>query len=89
MKSLKYFIKDIITKEKLIMTELEELEDILGSLKYIEPFGVEPDLSSLGLEPAEVFGFTNEKELENALKKLTIDVNQNQRCINETYKKLI
>ena len=35
------------------MTELEELEDIVGSLESIEPFGIEPDFSSLGLEPAE------------------------------------
>ena len=39
------------------MTELEELEDIVGSLKNIEPFGIEPDFSSLGLEPLDVLGF--------------------------------
>ena len=60
------------------MTELEELEDIVGSLKYIEPFGIEPDFSSLGLEPADVLGFQTEEDLENALRLLTIDVNQNQ-----------
>ena len=48
------------------MTELEELEDIVGSLESIEPFGIEPDFSSLGLEPAEVLGFQTEEELENA-----------------------
>ena len=57
------------------MTELEELEDIVGCLESIEPFGIEPDFSSLGLEPAEVLGFQTEEELENAIKQLTIDVN--------------
>ncbi len=56
------------------MTELEELEDIVGSLESIEPFGIEPDFSSLGLEPAEVLGFNTERELENAIKLLTMDV---------------
>ena len=56
------------------MTELEELEDIVGSIENIEPFGIEPDFSSLGLEPAEVLGFQSEAELENAIKKLTMDV---------------
>ena len=60
------------------MTELEELEDIVGSLDNIEPFGIEPDFSSLGLEPAEVLGFRNEEELENALKPLIIELKQNQ-----------
>ena len=55
------------------MTELEELEDIVGSLETIEPFGIEPDFSSLGLEPAEVLGFQTEEELENAIKLLTIE----------------
>ena len=40
------------------MTELEELEDIVGRLESIEPFGIEPDFSSLGLEPAEVLGLS-------------------------------
>ena len=57
------------------MTELEELEDIVGSLESIEPFGIEPDFSSLGLEPAEVLGFQTEEELEKAIKLLTMDVN--------------
>ena len=57
------------------MTELEELEDIVGSLENIEPFGIEPDFSSLGLEPADVLGFQTEEELENAIKLLTMDVN--------------
>ena len=56
------------------MNELEELEYIVGSLEDIEPYGIEPDFSSLGLEPAEVLGFTTEEELENALKLLTIEV---------------
>ena len=54
------------------MTELEELEDIVGSLESIEPFGIEPDFSSLGLEPAEVLGFQTEEELENAINLLSI-----------------
>tara|TARA_B100000579_G_C22614095_1_gene748652 strand:+ start:98 stop:298 length:201 start_codon:yes stop_codon:yes gene_type:complete len=57
------------------MTELEELEVIVGSLESIEAFGIEPDFSSLGLEPAEILGFQTEDELENAIKLLTMDVN--------------
>ena len=64
------------------MTELEELEKLLGSIEYIEPFGIEPDYSSLGLEPAEVLGFNSEKELENALSLLTLEVNQNELFIS-------
>ena len=56
------------------MTELEELECIVGSIESIEPFGIEPDFSSLGLEPAEVLGFQTEEELENAIKLLTMEV---------------
>ena len=63
------------------MTELEELEDIVGNLESIEPFGIEPDFSSLGLEPAEVLGFKSEDALENALKLLTIEIPQNQLCL--------
>jgi len=63
------------------MNELEELEDIVGSLEDIEPYGIEPDFSSLGLEPAEVLGFTTEEELERAIKLLIIEVNQPQLCL--------
>ena len=63
------------------MTELEELEDIVGSLENIEPFGIEPDFSSLGLEPADVLGFQTEEELENAINLLTIEVNHNKVCL--------
>ncbi len=56
------------------MTELEELEDIVGNLESIEPFGIEPDFSSLGIEPADILGFQTEEELENAIKLLTMDV---------------
>ena len=56
------------------MTELEELEEIVGSLENIEPFGIEPDISSLGLEPTDVLGFNTEEKLENAIKLLTMDV---------------
>ena len=56
------------------MTELEELEDIVGSLESIEPLGIEPDFSSLGLEPADVLGFQTEEEMENAIKLLSMDV---------------
>ena len=62
------------------MNELEELEDIVGCLENIEPFGIEPDFSSLGLEPAEVLGFQTEEELEKALSYLTLDIN-NQHCL--------
>ena len=60
------------------MTELEELEDIVGRLENIEPFGIEPDFSSLGLEPADVLGFQTEEELENAINLLTIEVKCNK-----------
>ena len=60
------------------MTELEELEDIVGSLENIEPFGIEPDFSSLGLEPADVLGFQTEEELENAINLLTIEVKRSK-----------
>tara|TARA_B100000579_G_C22656246_1_gene768693 strand:- start:689 stop:889 length:201 start_codon:yes stop_codon:yes gene_type:complete len=55
------------------MNELEELEDIVGNLENIEPFGIEPDFSSLGLEPAEVLGFETDVELEKAIKNLIMD----------------
>ena len=63
------------------MTELEELEDIVGSLENIEPFGIEPDFSSLGLEPADVLGFQTEEELENAINLLTIEVKRNKAIL--------
>ena len=56
------------------MSELDELEYIVGSLDSIEPFGIEPDFSSLGLEPAEVLGFHTEEELDNAIKLLIMEV---------------
>ena len=65
------------------MTELEELEDIVGSLESIEPFGIEPDFSSLGLEPAEILGFQTEEELENAIKLLTMDVKNSKLLLIE------
>tara|TARA_B100000965_G_scaffold391593_1_gene399845 strand:+ start:83 stop:283 length:201 start_codon:yes stop_codon:yes gene_type:complete len=60
------------------MSELEELEEIVGSLENIEPFGIEPDFSSLGIEPAEVLGFQTEEELENAIKLLTTETSKSQ-----------
>ena len=60
------------------MTELEELEDIVGRLENIEPFGIEPDFSSMGLEPADVLGFQTEEELENAINLLTMEVKRNK-----------
>ena len=60
------------------MTELEELEDIVGRIENIEPFGIEPDFSSLGLEPADVLGFKKEEDLENVIRTLTMEVNHNQ-----------
>tara|TARA_Y100000766_G_C18457812_1_gene389057 strand:- start:292 stop:492 length:201 start_codon:yes stop_codon:yes gene_type:complete len=56
------------------MNELEELEDIVGCIESIEPFGIEPDFSSLGLEPAEILGFQTKEELEEAIALLTMDV---------------
>ena len=72
------------------MNKLEELENIVGSLENIEPYGIEPDFSSLGLEPAEVLGFKNDEELENAMKPLIMD-NKNELCFIDTnlfYKRL-
>ena len=63
-----------ISIKKNKMTELEELEDIVGSLESIEPFGIEPDFSSLGLEPADVLGFQTEEELDNAIRLLSMDI---------------
>tara|TARA_B100000700_G_scaffold54917_1_gene58747 strand:+ start:219 stop:422 length:204 start_codon:yes stop_codon:yes gene_type:complete len=63
------------------MTELEELEDIVGSLENIEPLGIEPDFSSLGIEPAEILGFHTEEELENAIKLLTMETNNSERLL--------
>ena len=60
------------------MSELEELEEIVGSLENIEPFGIEPDFSSLGIEPAEVLGFQTEEELEKAIKLLTTETSKSQ-----------
>ncbi len=65
------------------MTELEELEDIVGCIENIEPFGIEPDCSSLGLEPAEVLGFKNDEELETAIRNLTLEINQNLTCLTD------
>ena len=60
------------------MTELEELEDIVGSLESIEPFGMEPDFSSLGLEPAEILGFLTDEDLDNAINLLTKEIKHSQ-----------
>ena len=49
------------------MTELEELEEMIGTLDEIKALGIEPDFSSLGIEPAEILGFKNEEDLETAL----------------------
>ena len=65
------------------MTELEELEDVVGSLENIEPFGIEPDFSSLGLEPADVLGFQTEEELEYAINLLTIEVKRDKVILIE------
>ena len=65
------------------MNVLEELQNIFGSIENIKPFGIEPDYSSLGHEPAEVLGFTTEEELEEALKHLMMDANQSYLYIIE------
>tara|TARA_Y100001968_G_scaffold34359_1_gene26407 strand:+ start:270 stop:470 length:201 start_codon:yes stop_codon:yes gene_type:complete len=65
------------------MTELEELEDIVGSLDNIEPFGIEPDFSSLGLEPAEILGFNTQEELEKAIQQLTMEAHNLERIMIE------
>ena len=64
------------------MTELEELEEIVGSLDKIETFGIEPDFSSLGLEPTEVLGFSTEEDLENAILMLTMEVKKQHSLID-------
>ena len=63
------------------MSELEELQDLVGNIDEIDTFGIEPNFSSLGLEPAEVLGFTNEEDLEKAIKLLTLDINKNSLCL--------
>ena len=65
------------------MTELEELQEIVGSIESIEAFGIEPDYSSLGIEPAEVLGFHSEEELEKAINELIReDINHKPLLIN-------
>ena len=59
------------------MAEIEELEEIVGKIENIKPFGMEPDSCSLGIEPAEVLGFKTNKELEAALSLLTTDESNN------------
>ena len=66
------------------MTELEELEDIVGCLENIEAFGIEPDFSSLGLEPSEVLGFQNEEDMENAIRLLMMEFKQSQFVLIES-----
>tara|TARA_Y100001968_G_scaffold70832_1_gene62000 strand:+ start:270 stop:506 length:237 start_codon:yes stop_codon:yes gene_type:complete len=70
------------------MTELEELEDIVGDLENIEPFGIEPDFSSLGLEPAEILGFKTEEDLENAIKDLTREIKNEHIILFDIKKKV-
>jgi len=55
------------------MTELEELEEMIGSLNNVKALGLEPDFSSLGIEPAEILGFKNDEDLERALIHLMSD----------------
>tara|TARA_Y100001968_G_scaffold230217_1_gene213044 strand:- start:461 stop:673 length:213 start_codon:yes stop_codon:yes gene_type:complete len=64
------------------MTELEELEDIVGNLDSIETFGIEPDFSSLGLEPTDVLGFQTEEELEIAIKHLSTEIISSHFALN-------
>ena len=70
------------------MTELEELEDIVGNIDDIEPFGIEPDFSSLGLEQAEVLGFSSDEELEIEIQKVEEKynlMNENLRSAQEKF----
>ena len=55
------------------MNGLEELEMIVGSISSIKPFGLEPDICSLGIEPAEILGFETEEQLEFELLTLMAD----------------
>ena len=66
------------------MSELNELEELIGNLDDIEPLGIEPDFSSLGIEPPEILGFKTEEELELALKHLTKE--QNNSSLLLTFK---
>ena len=63
---------------KNIMNKLEKLEEIVGSIKNIEPFGIEPDFSSLGLEPKEVLGFLTDEEVERAIEILTREMHSHE-----------
>tara|TARA_Y100001968_G_C19181448_1_gene630627 strand:+ start:66 stop:224 length:159 start_codon:yes stop_codon:yes gene_type:complete len=47
-----------------IIIQLEELEEVVGCLENIEPFRIEPDFCSLGIEPADVLGFKIDEERE-------------------------
>ena len=52
------------------MSELKELEKMIGCIDEIKDLDFEPDFSSLGIEPPEVLGFKNNEELEKALRYL-------------------
>ena len=60
------------------MNNLYKLEEIVGCIDDIEPLGIEPDFSSLGIEPVEVLGFKNDEDLEKALIILMQDKSNDQ-----------
>tara|TARA_Y100001968_G_C18834154_1_gene470479 strand:- start:149 stop:361 length:213 start_codon:yes stop_codon:yes gene_type:complete len=67
------------------MTTIEQLEELVRNIDTIEPFGIEPDFSSLGIEPAEVLGFRSEDELEKAIYPLTMDIYVGNQTIANKY----
>ena len=60
------------------MDEIKELEELVGNLEYIEPLGIEPDFSSLGIEPIEVLGFQTEEELDYQISLLIKETDKSQ-----------
>ena len=70
--------KKNILKTQDNMNDLKELEELVGDLEHIEPLGIEPDFSSLGIEPIEVLGFKTEEELDYQISLLIKDMNKSQ-----------
>ena len=70
--------KKNILKTQDNMNDLKELEELVGDLEHIEPLGIEPDFSSLGIEPIEVLGFKTEEELDYQISLLIKDINKSQ-----------
>ena len=64
------------------MRNMDILDKIAESIENIEPYGIEPDFSSLGVEPYEVLGFNSDEELENSLNFLMQEIYKSDNCLN-------